>query len=677
MRHDHQVYYQEIAEGLWRGRFDFEIFDLLAFLRADGRAFDKGLALLLEGLRHLPGHAEMSGEIRCAPEEGTDGVAYVDVGVRRFGWELFHLEGRYALQPDGRSVAIEIDERFGPPGSPLRRNKRARAVIDQEGRRATYEMPLFGALPWTGVYQIGADRRQLSAAYRSAWGEARESMERCHSDLPQGGPARSRWEQLLALARALEVQQARQEHTQDPKAPFTCAYALVTRRLAYRLEELGADDPDWIVRLGTHFGQRYLDALADPHQAPRAWRRVFSALEEGQRGPLDHLLLAIGAHVIWDLPHALLSAGRVDDTGRSRIGDFHRLNQVLAEAIDPLQDRVAARYGPWLGYWDRLGRDWDERLSRSGLITARALAWYNAERLAEVGHQAQTQRVLERAVEDWVNNFPRRPWRPRSLQRWAQVRPPLARWWERRLLAPEGQATISRFQELVRDARRGLNSVAEPLRQVVAELSELGVPWENALIGPEQRESDWDPKTQTFHAVVPAFYRAPYDPLAALIEPDRWDELIDNVVEARYLEPPDATGRGRLREVVNILAPFLDHHPLHFSNELFIEIERHESPRRKVVRYRLAKSLDGSFEVDEGQLSIEELPGVGALVIVEKRIKIAHNPVLSVLLRLNPKALTWLLTAWMDEAARKGQRVTGEPRSEPVVFQSRSPAMGK
>lgn len=660
MRHDHQVYYREIAEGLWRGRFDFEIFDFASFLRSDGAPVDKVLALILEGLRHLPGHAEMSGEIRCDPREGQEGVAYVDVGVRRFGWEIFRLEGRYALQPDGRSVAIEIDERFGPPGSPFWRNKRAQAVIDQGGRRATYVMPLFGDVPWTGVYRIEPGQRRLSAAYRSTWGEAKESMERCHGDLPQGGPARRRWEQLLDLARALEGQQARQERRRDPRAPFTCAYALVTRRLAYRVEELGADDPDWIVRLGLEFGRRYLEALAAPHRAPPAWRRVFAALDEGQRGPLDHLLLAIGAHVIWDLPHALLDVGREDEAGRSRVADFHRLNQVLAEAIDPLQERVAARYGPWLGYWDTLGGAWDERLSRSGLTTARALAWYNAERLAEPGNAVSTRLGLERAVDAWVDNFPRRPWRPRSIDRlWARARPPLRVGRARRGSAPEGQAAVLRFRRLVQGARRGMSEVAEPLRQVVSELAELGVPWDDALIGPEQREGDWDPETQTFHAVVPAFYRADYELLAELIEPDRWDELIDQVVEARYLEPLNAEGQGRLMEVVNIFAPFFDHHPLYFRNELFIEVERQQSPRRKVVRYRLAKSLDGSFERDEGQLSIEELPGVGALVIVEKRIQIAHNPVLKLLLELNPKALTWLLTAWMDEAAKKGRRVGG------------------
>ena len=159
--------------------------------------------------------------------------------------------------------------------------------------------------------------------------------------------------------------------------------------------------------------------------------------------------------------------------------------------------------------------------------------------------------------------------------------------------------------------------------------------------------------------------------------------MIDHVVEARYLEPPDACGRGRLLEVVNIFAPLFDQHPLYFRNELHIEIERQETPRKKVVRYRLAKSLDGSFEVDEGYLSIEELPGVGALVIVEKRIKIADNPVLKLLLDLNPKALTWLLTSWMDEAARKGQPLSGHRPIAPIAPvapqdpQSTSPAIGK
>ena len=193
--------------------------------------------------------------------------------------------------------------------------------------------------------------------------------------------------------------------------------------------------------------------------------------------------------MIWELPHALLSAGQVDDSGRSRVGDFHRLNQVLAEAVEPLQQRIAARYGPWLGYFDTLGGDWDERRSRSGLTTARALAWYNAERLADPGNEAATRLALERAVAAWVDKFPRRPWRRRSWEQlWDRARSPLSAGSKRRTLAPEGEAAIHHFRTLVQGARAGLHTVAEPLRAAVAGSSALGWPPEVASLGRHQRD---------------------------------------------------------------------------------------------------------------------------------------------------------------------------------------------
>ncbi len=384
MTKDNQVYYFDIAEGRWQGEFSFKIDRWKEFITAPISLIDRTLALILHLNGLIPGKTQMTGEILGAPEEGDAGVARVEVSVSRFGVEIFRLSGHYALAKDGTGVDIAVLERYGPPGFPARGPQRRDAIIDQHGYRAKYRITTLGA-QWEGVYELDDTRTRLDAEYRSPWGSIGEHMARAVRVVPLDIGARRRWERLLDIARRLEALNRTFDGESDPRGCFAHVYSVITRNLAFALDDTGFDDPDWVIRLAEHFSDRYFNAVSDWPKglAPRAWSMVLDALEQHRFTSIEEFVLQMFVHIVHDLPQALVKAGMTRADGRSRVEDFDRVNQLLASAIDDLQDRLGTRYSLAILILDRLFLRHDEQLAADRIAGSRRSAWYDAERLLD------------------------------------------------------------------------------------------------------------------------------------------------------------------------------------------------------------------------------------------------------------------------------------------------------
>lgn len=778
-RAPNQVYYFDIGEGRWEGQLDFRITDFAGFRSSDLTPLNKLLAGVLHLAGKLPGRAVMKGEIRCDPGEGPLGTARVEVAVRRFGIEVFRLRGYYGLEEDGAGVDIVAWERFGPHRLSAALTARGSATIEDGGRRAIYEMPIFGK-QWEGDYEVDEDLRTLRAKYDSGWAVAREVMHRQTALVPTDTIALGRWREMIDVACRVETLSREFDHRRDPRAPFTFAYAHILRDLAYRLNELPFRDPDWVLRLGRHFAWLFIDAVADwERQMPpqTTWDEVFDTIRDEPMSELDQFALCMLAHIAHDLPRALLAAGLTDASGESRIHDFHLVNRLLAEAIDPLQDHLSARYNPVLGLLDRLGGGADERLSSYALTLGRVAAWYNAERLLDERYRddaaASIDRWVREAIVRYVGKTPpsrvalglmRRgkalfgvpvpiPGKGDAasaltwVDRWTEpsgaaeedeglaalyaltteiarredrsfvgelrrrlrldpsffclpkpgardlsellapreLRPTLARLAARGSSARfaavpllerlfEGQelrqalesigvtpaqrdAVLAARLALAGRAPEALAQLDDPLRAALDGLEAAGVPSSAALLGASELRASHDPVTRIFSAHVPAFFRVKTEEVTFLVEPHRWSEYIDQMVESRYLvQRPDGSG-GLLREVVNVFHPWLRRHPLVLTNDLEVKIE--DTPDRRVVRYALARGVCGSLDLDEGEISVARVGDEATLVVVEKRIRVKDNPLLYAMLRLNPEGLGCLMTYWIHQAAARARPAPG------------------
>ena len=179
----------------------------------------------------------------------------------------------------------------------------------------------------------------------------------------------------------------------------------MTRRIAEEVETAGLAEPEWVADVARAFSARYFQALEAYEQGrdvPPAWLAVFETLASRRTSVIEDLVFGVYAHIVRDLPHTLVECGLFDDGGRSRIADHHLVTAIVGRAIDPIQDAVARRYGPYVRPIDRVGRRFDELLTDYGIRLSRGMAWYNALRLAEPGSAEAAAAALERTTVVFV-----------------------------------------------------------------------------------------------------------------------------------------------------------------------------------------------------------------------------------------------------------------------------------
>jgi hypothetical protein len=136
-------------------------------------------------------------------------------------------------------------------------------------------------------------------------------------------------------------------------------------------------------RIDTDFANRYFAALR-AHLAgratPRAWGAAFGRSAAGDAIALQHLLLGMNAHINVDLGAATATVC----PGKALPGvrrDFRRINELLAELTDDVQDELDA-VSPRLADLDALGGADDEHFAVFSMSVARDDAWLLATALA-------------------------------------------------------------------------------------------------------------------------------------------------------------------------------------------------------------------------------------------------------------------------------------------------------
>jgi hypothetical protein len=237
---------------------------------------------------------------------------------------------------------------------------------------------------------------------------------------------------LEAIAARLDRRRVELEQARDSRCVFTCAYVLLTRRLARGLPHAGYRDAAWIVELAETFAELYFDALdasAAGRPAGEAWDSVFDAIDRRHSSVLEDLVFSMTAHIVHDLPVALDRVGREGADG-SHIADFHAVNRTMAEAIDEIEAAISRRYAPWVRQLDRLGRPYSRILSSYGIRMARGLAWYNADRLADPASRAEARASTARSVKTFVGEVLHPPvWTARTALRFGRFVVGLFRRW--------------------------------------------------------------------------------------------------------------------------------------------------------------------------------------------------------------------------------------------------------
>jgi Family of unknown function (DUF5995) len=205
---------------------------------------------------------------------------------------------------------------------------------------------------------------------------------------------------LRAIIARLDELQHRFERAQD-----SLVYSTMTAEIDRNLDAMDLFDPDWLVGLAEVFAARYFAAIDafDAGKGAAPWKDVFLALR-ARSSVLEDAVFPMTAHIVHDLPLALLEVGfDVADT-RLHLHDFDQVNRVMENAMGRIRRRVTKRYSPGLRFLDKMERRYDVLLSDYGIRMSRAQAWYDALRLRDPAAQNAVRRALEAMPKELIHS---------------------------------------------------------------------------------------------------------------------------------------------------------------------------------------------------------------------------------------------------------------------------------
>jgi hypothetical protein len=164
---------------------------------------------------------------------------------------------------------------------------------------------------------------------------------------------------------------------------FLEAYARMTRAVGAAVDAGRFEDPEWVAAWDVDFAERCLQAHeADQagSEVSRPWRLAFGAAED--LSALQHVLLALNAHVNYDLPQALLeviSDGEFADSQllARRRRDYDRIDAVLAARVAEEEARLMIGKTQL----DRVLTPLNRLASKRFLRESRQKVWHNTEEL--------------------------------------------------------------------------------------------------------------------------------------------------------------------------------------------------------------------------------------------------------------------------------------------------------
>lgn len=202
---------------------------------------------------------------------------------------------------------------------------------------------------------------------------------------------------LKILERCVET--ARAENSAEGYFPLI--YLWETRDIAAAADDGLFDAPDELRRMIVVFANRYFSArrrFRAGEPTPKAWGLAFRAARSSSALVVQHLLLAMNAHINVDL------AAAAAETGLSW-PDYSRVDAILGKGITKIQSRLN-RTTFLLRALDWFAGDFDEMFTVFSLKAARRYAFDLARRLRDTPEPGRAALVAE--ADDWALHLGRR-----------------------------------------------------------------------------------------------------------------------------------------------------------------------------------------------------------------------------------------------------------------------------
>ncbi len=214
----------------------------------------------------------------------------------------------------------------------------------------------------------------------------------------------------MATLQYMDEQLSQWEAAGDRRAIFLACYRTMTANMLAHLEKQFFQDSPWVQSLLDHFADYYFDALLryeNGEETAAVWKQVHDLSKEENISALQRLLMGVNAHINYDLVLSLYDVLHQDWSAwseserRQKQQDHERVNTVIANTIDVVQDNILEPAQPFMAVVDRAFGRLDEYLLSKLIANWREDVWQHASALLEI--QDETRRKtyiseLERTV---------------------------------------------------------------------------------------------------------------------------------------------------------------------------------------------------------------------------------------------------------------------------------------
>lgn len=157
---------------------------------------------------------------------------------------------------------------------------------------------------------------------------------------------------------------------------FAWLYADVTRAIVRLFHDGELESPEFMGDLVIRFGNAFLDSVAAPAGAPRAWRPLFERRQDPAVAPLQFAIAGLNAHVGAELPVGLADEAQklgVDlGAAGSEHRDWRRVNATIA-AVEPAAKKYLLTDA--VKEFDRVFGSVDDLAATWSVEAAREVAW--------------------------------------------------------------------------------------------------------------------------------------------------------------------------------------------------------------------------------------------------------------------------------------------------------------
>ncbi len=194
----------------------------------------------------------------------------------------------------------------------------------------------------------------------------------------------------------------------DPRSIFLECYTLMTRNMLLAVDEGRFNDGVWVSALLDRFAGYYFDALdvysRSPDDTPKVWRHTFEVACRTGLHSVQHLFLGVNAHIRFDLVLTLTAMlrdewpGLTDTERQMRYEDHTRVNQIIYETINEVQDTVIERHSPEMSLVDTAMFGLDEWLIFRMISNWRDQTWQQAQALMGCAAQGESDELV-RGIE--------------------------------------------------------------------------------------------------------------------------------------------------------------------------------------------------------------------------------------------------------------------------------------